>query len=307
MLGEWRMPTRRQVLHGFGLLAVGGLVAGPAIRSQQLPGATPRAQAAGTQGLPVCGTNKGTGNSWSAISSATGGLAGFRGYNTPAQAVPTTWPGPGASPIPATASLPVISIKPSIPAVLSGSLDSQLAAFAALVPAGAMVTCWHEGEAAANGYTTQQILGLHAHCYPIFKAAAPGCMYGQIVTCYTATAASGHYPLGQWMAPGLDYYGLDGYQTSSSDTAASIFGTAATQIENAIGSVQLAVIECNSNIQADRPGWFNDTWSWAQANDCLTYFSYWDAAGSGTSLAWQPGDSATINTLSAINAGSTRG
>ena len=49
-----------------------------------------------------------------------------------------------------------------------------------------MVTCWHEGEAAGNGYTTAQILRLHARCYPIFKAASPGCRYGQIVTCYTA-------------------------------------------------------------------------------------------------------------------------
>lgn len=297
------MPTRRQVLHGMGLLAAGGLAAKPARKAPELRArASARLQSADT-GLPVCGTNKGTGGMWSAISSATGGLAGYRGYNTPAQGIPATWPGPGSSPVPAAASLPVISIKPDINAVLSGSLDSQLAAFAAQVPAGAMVTCWHEGETADNGYTTAQILGLHAHCYPIFKTAVPGCLYGQIVSCYTATPASGHYPLGQWMAAGLDFYGLDGYQSSSSNTAASIFGTAATEIAGALGSVQLAVTECNSNIPADRPAWFNSTWSWAQANDCLTYFTFWEAAGTGSTVAWLPGDSATISALSAINAG----
>jgi hypothetical protein len=297
------MPTRRQVLRGMGLLAAGG-VAARTLQQEFVPQARASQSllAASSSQLPACGTNKGTNGSWSAISAATGGLAGYRGYNTPAQGVPATWPGPGASPVPAAASLLIISIKPDINSVLSGSLDLQLAAFAAFVPAGAMVTCWHEGEATNNGFSTSQILGLHAHCYPIFKAASPGCQYGQIVTCYTATPASGHYPLGQWMAPGLDFYGLDGYQTAGSDTAASVFGNAATQIENAIGPVQLAVTECNSTIPADRPAWFNSTWSWAQGNGCGTYFTYWDAAGTGSSYAWVPGDSATISALSAINA-----
>ena len=244
---------------------------------------------------------------WQAVSAATGGLAGYRGYDSPAQGTPASWPGPGASPAPASASLQLISIKPDIGAVLSGSLDQQLHGFARLVPAGAMVTCWHEGETAYNNYTTAQILGLHAHCYPIFKAASPGCRYGQIVTCYTATRASGHYPLGQWMAPGLDFYGLDGYQPASSHTVASVFGAAASQINGALGPVQLAVTECNSAIQASRPQWFRDTWSWAQENNCLTYFTFWDSAGSGTPYAWLPDDTAAIAALAAINAASKGG
>ena len=139
-----------------------------------------------------------------------------------------------------------------------------------------MVTCWHEGEAAGNGYTTAQILSLHARCYPIFKAASPGCRYGQIVTCYTASRPSGHYPLGQWMAPGLDFYGLDGYQAASSHTVASVFGVAADQIRAKLGNVPLAVTECNSVVQPGRPEWFHDTWAWAQANKCLTYFTFWE-------------------------------
>jgi len=251
---------------------------------------------------PSCGVNKGTAGMWQAVSAATGGLAGFRGYDTPAQGAPASWPGPGASPVPASASLQVISIKPDIGDVLSGSLDDELRAFARSVPAGDMVTCWHEGEAASNNFTPAQILGLHAHCYPIFKAASPSCRYGQIVTCYTATRASGHYPLGQWMAPGLDFYGLDGYQATSASTAATVFGAAAHQIQGALGTVRLAVTECNSAILASRPQWFNDTWSWAQANNCLTYFTYWESAGSASSYAWLPDDTAAIAALTAINA-----
>jgi len=242
---------------------------------------------------------------WQAVSAATGGLAGFRGYDTPAQGLPASWPGPGASPVPGAASLQVISIRPNIDDVLSGSLDHELRAFAGRIPAGDMVTCWHEGEATHHNFTTAQILGLHAHCYPIFKAASPHCRYGQIVTCHTATPASGHYPLGQWMAPGLDFYGLDGYQATRSHTAATVFGAAAHQIQGALGTVRLAVTECNSAILASRTQWFKDTWSWARKNDCLTYFTYWESEGSASSYAWLPDDDASIAALSAINTAST--
>ena len=68
--------------------------------------------------------------------------------------------------------------------------------------------------------------------------------------------------------------------------------------------MRLAVTECNSAIQSSRPQWFRDTWSWAQENNCLTYFTFWDNAGSGTSYAWLPDDTATIAALTAINAAS---
>lgn len=108
------------------------------------------------------------------------------------------------------------------------------------------------------------------------------------------------------MAAGLDFYGLDGYQADSSHTASTVFGTAARQIADALGPVRLAVTECNSVIPANRPRWFMDTWSWAQEHGCLTYFTFWDAPGTGSSCAWLGGDSATISTLSAINAASRR-
>jgi len=301
------MPTRRQLLQGIGGLTAAGLAATVASRRSPDPLPAQRARLLAATGLPVCGADKGPGTMWSTISAALGGLAGYRAYNTPAQGIPVTWPGPGASPVPAGVTLPVISIKPDIPTVLSGSLDAALAAFAALVPTGAMVTCWHEGEAAHNDFTTAQVLALHARCYPIFKAASPGCRYGQIVTCYTATRASGHYPLGQWMAPGLDFYGLDGYQVARSHTAATVFGAAAHQIQGALGTVRLAVTECNSALPASRPDWFKDTWSWARANDCLTYFTYWESAGSASPYAWLPDDTAAIAALAAINATSSRG
>jgi hypothetical protein len=300
-----------------GVLAAGGLVvrARPAQHPARAatrphaaatpagaPGAAPAARSQVTR--PVNGTDSGTGGMWSAVSAATGGLAAYRGYNTPGEGVPSSWPGPSAGPIPPGASLPIISIKPNIADTLGGALDKQLAAFAEQVPAGAWVTCWHEGERANEGNTAADIKALHQHCHKIFKAQSPHCRYGQIVTCYTATRASGHYPLGQWMAPGLDFYGLDGYQAAKTDTADSVFGAAARQITGALGQVPLAVIEVNSSLPNSRPAWFSDTWAWAEANTCLAYLTYWDPAGSGTPYAWLGSATATISRLSAINSAS---
>jgi hypothetical protein len=165
------MPTRRQILHGMGVLAIGGLAVNKLLMQPLYPhsraAASPIRRAAA--GRPGCGVNKGSGGSWQAISAATGGLIGYRGYNTPGQ------------------------------------------------------------------------------------------------------------------------------------------GTPADQIRTKLGNVPLAVTECNSAVQPGRPEWFRDTWAWAQANKCLTYFTFWEAAGSGSAYEWLPGDAATISALSAINATSRAG
>ena len=109
------------------------------------------------------------------------------------------------------------------------------------------------------------------------------------------------------MAPGLDFYGLDGYQPASSHTVASVFGVAADQIRARLGNVPLAVTECNSAVQPGRAEWFHDSWAWALANKCLTYFTFWEPAGSGSAYEWLPDDAAAIAALSAINATSRAG
>lgn len=239
---------------------------------------------------PVCGTNREA--PWATVSSATGGLAGYRGYNTAATGIPTSWPGPGSAPIPAGATLSAISIKPDIDAVLSGSLDDALTAFARLVPAGAMITCWAEGERANEEHTASQIVGLHEHVYPIFKAASPNCLYGQTVTTYSATNGR----LTSFVVPGLDYYGLDCYPVSDTDTPAANLGAAVSQIEAAGASGPWAIMELNSQ-PGNRADWFNSAWAWAKSVNALTFLTYWGA----DPYAWDPSDTETIDALTAIN------
>src|ERR1022692_2716364 len=162
-----RDVSRREAIRGFaGVAALGGLMSTAKHTSQAAWEVWSRASAAMLTGTPkpVCGCDYAA-NTWKTISAAAGGLAGFRAYADPAAGVPSAWPG-SAGVIPATATLPVISIKPDIPTVLSGSLDAQLAAYFALVSAGAWGTLWHEGDSAANGFTTAQIIGLHSPVYP---------------------------------------------------------------------------------------------------------------------------------------------
>lgn len=256
--------------------------------------------------LPQVGTNHG---SWGAVAAAASPLAAFRAYNPPSTGVPATWPGKDAQPVPSGVALPVISFWPpdvsgvqDIAGMIAGHYDTQLSAYAKLIPAGALVSCALEGEAGVNPWTAAQIRALHAHVYPLVKAGSPHCLYGQIVTCYTASKGSAHYPLGQWIAPGMDFYGLDGYQGSGGASAASVFGAAASAITAVQPGAVLAVTETNSPVQADRPAWFAAAWQWAIAERCLCFCAYFDGAGSGTSYEWVPGDTATISALAGISA-----
>jgi hypothetical protein len=319
--------NRREAIRGFaGVAALGGLMSATRITSQA-DQAVREVRGQGSTSLlsgspkPVCGTDYDA-NTWKTISTATGGLAGFRAYAAPSAGVPAAWPG-SAGVIPATATLPVISIKPDIPTVLSGSLDAQLAAYFALVPAGAWVTLWHEGDAAANGFTAAQILGLHSHVYPIFTANAPAtAQYVQITAGYTGNPLSSHYPLSQWVCcpanggPLLDVYCMDSYPDLVTDTATSIWNRTMHGLpgtSNGVASVatggQFAITETgiSSALVAaggqSRASWYNDSYAFAKANSMLAFFSYWEGTGSAP-YAWNASDTATIAALSAINADS---
>ncbi len=156
--------------------------------------------------LPVFGADSaGNAGPWAAVNSAIGPLYGVRGYNTPAVGVPAAWPGPDVGTIPGTVppAGTIISIRPDIGQVLSGSLDTALAAFFATVPAGACVTAWHESEIGGQkaGYSQAQVIAMHTRMYGLFNANAPAAAsYGQIVASVSAFSGSYGYPLGPYDA-----------------------------------------------------------------------------------------------------------
>lgn len=245
---------------------------------------------------PIVGVNS---SGISDVQAACGIQRSWRGYNTPditSTGIPTAWPGGQAGTWPSTVIMPVVSIKPSLTAYSNGSLDAALLAFAKTIPAGVMISCWHEGERANENNSAATITGLHEWAYPIIKQGSPNCLYGQIYTTYSTRSSR----VTNWTCPGLDFYGLDGYSVGSTDTADVNLGTCATQILAAEPNARFAVTETNSDIQSQRPSWFTTAWSWAQQNECIVFQSFWNAVAPDTTLNWIPSDTATINVLKSI-------
>ena len=221
-------------------------------------------------------------------------VAGWRGYGTPSQGVPTSWPGGGLV-IPSGVTFPVMSIKPTISAVLSGALDSALAAYFALVPAGAAVTLWHEGEH-SSGVSAATLIAMHAHVYPIFKANANAtAKYVQIFETFTAYTGSSHYPLSAWVCSAanggvnLDGYFFDWYPDTATDASPTTSISAAlTQLLSVTTSPLIGVTECNYTTNVSGPGitwttdtpatWFAEAWAWAQANSAYCFFPFFNAS-----------------------------
>lgn len=234
---------------------------------------------------------------WPALSKALGKApAWYRAYNPPSAGVPETWPGKAAGPVPPGAG-PLISIRPNPSVVVNGLLDNELGSFFAKVPEGAWVTLWHEGERANLGFSREQVTGMHQRAYSLFSQMAPlSARYGQCFTTYTATPASGHYPLTHWVTPGLDFYAMDGYGGPLS-TAESVFGPAIEQIGTGTGP--LAIWESNHSDPAARPDWFRQCARLA-ADRSMPFLGVYFGA---PPYAWDSTDTATIGALREIQAG----
>ena len=287
-----------------------------AVMSLAAPAGYPGTESQVTVGVsaPVVGSNSYS-TYYASAYAAYGPFAGYRGYNSPADGVPATFPGPGAGPIPATATYVVINIKPNIVTTITPNAqgvypyDEALAAYARAAQnwvdgaAGrtACITGWHEGE--TSGVSPANLKAFHAHLYPIFKANAPDVLYGQILTSYCARGGS-YFPMTQWLSSqangdALDYYGMDGYNQGG-ETPDEVFGPGLADIQGLFPDAPICVPETNASVEAQRPAWFEDSWTYFTALNCLFYFPYWYQAPN----QWIGSDSATIAALTPIAAAS---
>lgn len=246
---------------------------------------------------PIVGTNDG--GPWATVSDATGGLAAFRGYNTPKAAVPKTWPGPDVGNIPVGTDQ-IISIKPPVEDVLSGSLDGALATYVKQAPPGARLTAWHEGEGGRFGYTGAQLCGMHQRIFDIVRKVAPGVLYGQIFQTYSATVNR----VTAWTARGLHWYGIDSYPAAITETPETGMGVLIAQIEAAGVIGPWLITESNVTASNGAPvsslapaDWFNRSYAYAKSINAEAYLTYWNPALAG--LVWPPAPDA-VNALSAI-------
>lgn len=221
-------------------------------------------------------------------------LMAYRGYKS---GIPAAWSG---EPLGVTCPTVNLAIK-DVAGTASGKYDAELAAYFRQVPNGALVTIDGEYEAQRYPYTPVQVISAIHNARAIFKANAPaGAKFGQNVGSYTANPKSKHYPLSQWIVSGLDFYALDGYQDNQATTPAGVFGPDVEQVRSVEPNAVFAIFETNSAFPGQvRADWFKAAYAWAKETNCLTFISFWNAQ-----YAWDSQDTATINSLSVINADS---
>lgn len=281
--------TRRQVLQGMGLAAVGGIVAA------SVPGLIQSASAATNAGAktPVFGIND---LDWGVVSAALGGgVRGKRLSSFGPNGVPRNWPR-----VESSVRLVVDSFNPDIAKVLSGELDEQIVKFAAKIPAGQTVSVWHEGERENLGHTAKEITGVQERCYRLLKQGSPKCRVVQIITCYSLISRKSSF--GSFLAPMVDGIYLDGYQRDSSITVSGMIGKCADAVRSVVGhKMPLGLAETNSWVPSLRPAWFKDAWSLAKDEGYEVFFPFFAQAGNpGRVVNWAPHDTSTIRELRSI-------
>lgn len=191
--------------------------------------------------------------SYAALQAATGGITAERWYYKPG--LPNGYRSqPGVTEI--------VSIKPDLSRIGQADYDAALVSWMRGLPSRTWLTVWHEANCPGNGIDAAQYRRATATMYSLVHGNGIPVKYGQIFGACS-------YARG-WVVPGMDFYGLDGYQRQSTDTAGSVFGPNLHAVRLVAGSnAPVAMTETNTL--------FNRS-AWAKAT-----FGYWKAQGA---LAW---------------------
>lgn len=225
-------------------------------------------------------------------------LPAYRGYNRPSVGIPGKYPGPDVKTVPAGIAAPVISIKPNMTNLFTGNLDGKLEEFARSVPAGTYITMWHEGERANEGHSARDITTMHLVAQTIMKTVNPHLFYGQIFTSYSGTNTN---RITKWLAPGMDFYGIDAYANTPTDMAEDILMPCEDQILSKYPNAHIVVTECNTQFKDSRPAFLSSCFTWAYDRNCSLFMVYFDASDAKTSWAWNPEDTQTVQALEGMS------
>lgn len=216
----------------------------------------------------------------------------FRSYNTPSKNVPSSFPGTGVI---SSGVVPYVSFRPDISEVLAGNLDDKIQAYAEEASAGTLLTAWHECNLPHLGLNAKNIVDMHARISHLVHEANPDIFYGEVFGTYRVYTSS--QKLAPWFAPGLDFYGFDGYQEKESDTVDKIFDEAVQQIIDLKSDARLIITETNTyNPELDQGAWLHSVMDYAVENDFVGYL-FWAGPNHAGSVCPTPSQS-LINELS---------
>ena len=197
-----------------------------------------------------------------------------------------------------------VTIYPDPTKLLSGEYDTKLATFMAGAVAGDMLSCWQES--AGMGYkdlngnliTPTQQNDMQLYLQSFAKAHHADLVVGAVET----PDWTKNQP---WMAPGLDFYGIDMYQRDEPDPTTTLSEWEGHVLTYGSPHATVAVCECNASRKGLRPCYFYETANWLanqKRKGPSCFLTYWNPTGK-LSGPWLTNDPPTIDELKNIGNG----
>src|SRR5262249_46501434 len=145
------------------------------------------------------------------------GFTAERYYFTPQQGVPTDWPDlqPGL--------VGVVSFRPNLAEVPTGTLDTSIVAFLRKAPPGSWVTIWHEANAPKKNINPDVYRAATEHVRRLVNVNKVPVKFVQILECYPVTNLG--QDLTKWIVPKCHAYLLDAYQLHATQSPDDVFGS----------------------------------------------------------------------------------
>jgi hypothetical protein len=252
---------------------------------------------ASTSGGPAIGF--GTNNSTYAAQVAAGvtGLSSAIDYNGPTgsgmvNGIPASWPGPGIT-FPGGITQ-IVNVQPDIATTLAGLNDARWNAYVAGAPNGSIIMPYHEANLPKLGLNPSQVQALDNRLIGLTHAVNPTLIYARGLAT-SPQVESGNDPT-PFITPGMDFYGMDGYQADKSNrTAETQFGPMLAAIQAVQANAKIGIIETGTALTLST--WMNDVAAFAIANNLVLVQTFF---GSGTGS--QPFNVLMVPALNVVSA-----
>lgn len=243
----------------------------------------------------------------------------------PTKVVPSAWPSPPdmTSASASNCTVPAsnftipnlqdvsmcVTIYPAFNDLMCGNYNGNLASMLNKTQPREMLSCWHEASS-MNYYDTNGIhitadlqTAMQTYLYNFAKTGngkicpTPFQIQNPVYQCAVGGIDIGNWSKVQpWMAPNLDFYGIDLYSGNFPDPLVPleewkdhVYGT--STIPAYSPNATIAVCECNCTDDCDRPNYFYQAanWVWNQTNrGARSFLTFWNGTGN-LGGCWPPG------------------
>jgi hypothetical protein len=213
-----------------------------------------------------------------------------------------------------------VTIYPVYADLMAKKYDTDLKTFMSTAKPREMLSCWHEasnGKSDTNGPITQGMqIDMQNYLFNFaktgdgFTSPSPDQIQNPAYKCAVGAVDIGDWArAAPWMAPGLDFYGMDLYHKDFCDPTVPleewrehVYGTVNLSAHSP--NATIAVCECNCDNDGDRPYYFQQaaSWVWNQTNrGARSFLCFWN--GSGNMGGCWPPSTATQDELRRIGNG----